>query len=413
MTKTKLHLFEAFGIELEYMLVQGETLAVLPVADKVMASESGRYGDIERGKVAWSNEFVLHVLEMKTNGPTSNLLEAVGAFQKDVRHLNSLLIEQQGRLMPTGMHPLMDPARETQLWPHEGAEIYQAFDKLFNCKGHGWSNLQSCHLNLPFADDAEFAKLHTAIRVILPLIPALAASSPIVEGRVQTCLDNRLRFYQDNAIRYPRVTGMVIPEAAMSRKDYEINVLAPIYHDIAEDDPDGILQHEWINSRGAIARFDRSSIEIRLLDVQECPEADIAICALLVDILKALVEERLSSHADQKILATAKLAQVFRRALVDGRSAVITEEPFLRALAFPGNQATAGELWQHLRDKVWTGPSSAPEPFQKAIQSILEVGNLSERILKALGRDTSRQNIRTIYAELCRSLATGQMFLPT
>ena len=40
------------------------------------------------------------------------------------------------------------------------------------------------HVNLPFADDAQFARLHAAIRLVLPLLPALAASSPIAEGSV-------------------------------------------------------------------------------------------------------------------------------------------------------------------------------------------------------------------------------------
>ncbi|HAL85576.1 MAG TPA: hypothetical protein DCM31_01010, partial [Deferribacteraceae bacterium] len=37
-----------------------------------------------------------------------------------------------------------------------------------------------------------------------------------------------------------------------------------MYRDIAPYDPECILQEEWLNSRGAIARFDRKAIEIRL-----------------------------------------------------------------------------------------------------------------------------------------------------
>ena len=36
-------------------------------------------------------------------------------------------------------------------------------------------------LNLPFSSDEEFGRLHAAIRLLLPLLPALAASSPLVE----------------------------------------------------------------------------------------------------------------------------------------------------------------------------------------------------------------------------------------
>ena len=87
--------------------------------------------------------------------------------------------------MPTGMHPWMDPAREFELWPHGDREIYAAFDRIFDCRGHGWANLQSMHLNLPFADDDEFGRLHAAIRALLPLLPALAASSPFADGHAR------------------------------------------------------------------------------------------------------------------------------------------------------------------------------------------------------------------------------------
>ena len=38
-----LHLFEGYGIELEYMIVDRESLAVLPIADKLMAQVGGGY----------------------------------------------------------------------------------------------------------------------------------------------------------------------------------------------------------------------------------------------------------------------------------------------------------------------------------------------------------------------------------
>jgi hypothetical protein len=31
------------------------------------------------------------------------------------------------------------------------------------------------------------------------------------------------------------------------------------------------MDHHFANSRGAIARFDRGAIEIRVIDIQECP----------------------------------------------------------------------------------------------------------------------------------------------
>ena len=81
-------------------------------------------------------------------------------------------------LLPTAMHPWMDPHTETLLWPHGNRDIYHTYNRIFNCQGHGWSNLQSVHVNLAFKGDEEFGRLHGAIRLLLPLLPALAITSP-------------------------------------------------------------------------------------------------------------------------------------------------------------------------------------------------------------------------------------------
>src|SRR5690606_27081536 len=113
--------------------------------------------------------------------------------------------------------------------------------------------------------DDELARLHAAIRLLLPLLPALAASSPYVEGRATPELDHRLLVYRENAARVPSVSGMVVPEHIVSAMDYQQRVLQPIYDDLAPLDPEGLLRHEWVNARGCIARFDRGALEVRVL----------------------------------------------------------------------------------------------------------------------------------------------------
>ncbi len=117
------------------------------------------------------------------------------------------------KLLPGAMHPWMDPYKETKLWLHDSKEIYDTYDRIFNCQGHGWSNLQSMHINLPFADDREFKLLHSAIRTILPILPAMSASSPIVDGEITGLMDTRLEVYRRNAERIPSITGLIVPEA--------------------------------------------------------------------------------------------------------------------------------------------------------------------------------------------------------
>ncbi|XOV75984.1 MAG: glutamate-cysteine ligase family protein [Phycisphaerales bacterium] len=204
----------------------------------------------------------------------------------------------------------MDPIAEMRLWPHEANPIYEAFDKIFNCKGHGWANLQSTHINLPFSNEEEFGRLHAAIRMVLPLIPALAASSPILDGRWSPIADQRLEVYRRNSVRIPEAAGLVIPEPVFSRADYEKMIFQPLYTALRPHDPEGILQHEWANSRGCIARFMRGSIEIRVVDIQECPAADLAVVALITAAVKAMYDERWISYEEQKSYDVKTLHEV-------------------------------------------------------------------------------------------------------
>lgn len=179
MSAKRYHLFEVYGIELEYMLVSN-TLKPAAIVDKLLTKKAGKLtSDIENGAIAWSNELVAHVVELKTNGPTADLNSLPELFHQNVVEINQLLKEFDTYLLPTAAHPLLNPLTDTELWKHSYSEVYELYNRIFNCKGHGWSNVQSTHINLPFYDDKEFEKLHAAIRILLPLIPGLCASSPI------------------------------------------------------------------------------------------------------------------------------------------------------------------------------------------------------------------------------------------
>lgn len=408
---TAYHLFERFGVELEYMIVRADALDVLPVADRVLEAVAGEIvSDVELGELAWSNELVLHVIELKTNGPAPSLDGLAGLFQRDVRRINELLGPLGGRLMPTAMHPWMDPHTQTRLWPHDYSPVYAAFDRIFDCKGHGWSNLQAIHLNLPFADDDEFGRLHAALRLVLPILPALAASSPLVDGRISGLADTRLEMYRHNARRVPSVAGAVIPEPVFSRRDYEEQILERIYRDLAPHDPDGTLRYEWANARGTIARFDRNTFEIRVLDMQECPAADVAIIAFIVDALRALVAEQWASYADLCTWPVAALCDIFLSTLRDGDRAVIANEAYLATFGLGDvPRCTAGELWTHLFETL-VPATRRDSPESSPLRVILNEGCLARRILHALQGDESPARLAAVYRELCDCLAEGRMF---
>ncbi len=399
------HLFEAFGVELEYMIVDADTLDVRPITDRVLHQVAGEYlSEVELGQIAWSNELALHVIELKTNGPARSLSPLSDQFQEHVRRINELLQPHGARLMPTAMHPWMDPHRELKLWPHEYNPIYEAYNRIFDCRGHGWANLQSVHLNLPFADDDQFGRLHAAIRLLMPILPALAASSPIADRRLTGWVDYRMEVYRNNSRRVPAVTADVIPEAVFSRRDYASKILQPMYDHIAPLDA-GVLQHEWLNARGAIARFDRNTIEIRVLDVQECPAADLAICRVIANVLSAMTQQRWTSRAAQQSIATPPLVELFLAVIRDGEQTVINNHHYLAQFGVPDRSTTAQELWHHLAEQT-----NGSQPHNAFLERILRQGPLSRRIERAIDGDMAR--VWTVYRQLCDCLAQGKMFDP-
>ncbi|MBZ0138087.1 MAG: glutamate--cysteine ligase [Planctomycetes bacterium] len=407
-----LHLFEGFGIELEYMIVDRKTLAVRPITDELMKSITGDYtADYENGAAAWSNELVLHVVEFKTNGPAPSLEPLPELFQDQVIDANQRLAQWDACLLPTGMHPFFDPMTETKIWPHEYNAVYETYNRIFDCRGHGWSNLQSTHINLPFANDEEFGKLHAAIRYILPILPGLAASSPVANGKLAPALDYRLVEYAQNSARIPIATGKVIPENWYTKDDYYREILQRIWAETAPFDPDGNLEGEYANARGAIARFDRMAIEIRVLDIQECPEADIAIAAIISAVLRALIEERWMPMDELKLADVDPLSALFKKACVEGEHTPISDAGYLRAFGVE-TPCNVGELWDHLIEQVMPAGGKSRKRWRRALGHIRRQGTLATRIRAGAGDNPDRARLTAIYHELARCLSEGELFDP-
>jgi hypothetical protein len=168
------------------------------------------------------------------------------------------------------MHPLLRLG-ETSIWPHRHRQIYQAYSKIFNLKRHGWLNIQSFQLNLPYSNEANGVLLHNALAYICAYLPAIAASSPIFEGKFGENVDNRLRFYKENQREIHSIVGNVVPEFVSSITQYRKSVIGKYSSDLAAAGADKtLLNRDWVNSRGVIFRFDRRALEIRVMDEQEC-----------------------------------------------------------------------------------------------------------------------------------------------
>jgi carboxylate-amine ligase len=397
-------------VELEYMITDKHTLDVKPIAEVLLKDEDGIIqGETEHGLTAWSNELISHVIEIKSNGPKSDLLELRDKFVADIREINSELEKHGAMLMSGAAHPWMNPEKESKIWEHESQEIYQAYDRIFGCKGHGWSNLQSTHINLPFYDDEEFAKLHTAIRFLMPMLPALTAASPILSEKFTGYLDKRLYYYEKNQSRVPILTGRVIPEKLFSRHQYQKHIYDRIADAIKPFDTDNIMKPVWLNSRGAMARFDRGAIEIRIIDIQECVSADLAIVALVTTMAKLLVKEKFVSFKTQESFETEDLYAILRECIKNGSKAIVPQT-YTSAFGFE-KPLTGGDFWKAMIQLIFEKENATMAPWMDTLQMITSEGTLAERIMSAVNEDYSRENLSKVYGQLANCLQEDTPFM--
>jgi hypothetical protein len=390
------------------MLVDGDGLDVAPVADELLETTPDEPAS---GAVDLRHHLALHAVELGCKAPRRTLDGLTDAFAATVCAANAKLGREGLRLMPTAMHPWLDP-RGAKLWPH-GTErvVYETLDDIFTCKSHGWANQQCLKIDLPFAGDEQFARLHAAIRFLLPILPGLASSSPILDGERNGRSDNRLLAYRGKCARVPSVIGETVPEAVGSIGEYHERVLAPLYRDLTPHDSEGVLRHDWVNARGAIARFDRSSVEARVLDVQEAPAMDIAFAALIVEVLKLLCAERWLDAAGMNRWQTVRLATLLDLAARQGEGAGVADKGYLRAFGYRGSATELMGLWEHLIETV-SAHGSLGSSTGRLLEHYLRHGTLATRIARAVGLAPARARLHEVYEQLCDALADGAPFAP-
>ncbi len=408
MTPQVYPLFSVTGLEMEYMIVDKQSLDIRPICDELLRMVTGEIcGDYENGRIAWSNELVLHVVELKTNGPIPMIAGIDQDFHHNVLQINRLLADLGAVLMPTGAHPWMNPLKETRIWPHEHNEIYSLYNRIFDCRGHGWSNLQSMHINLPFSGNEEFLLLHSAIRLLLPLLPALTASTPILDGRPTGYLDSRMEKYLHNQKKIPSIAGRIIPEYVSSEAGYHELVFHPIMRDIRPYDQENIFDKYFLNSRGAIARFDRGAIEIRVLDLQESPAVDTAVAEFIHEALKWLIEEFRPLLTEGELFSTERLADIFIQTIRHAEHTLISDPGYLAIWGVERGEASAREPLLKLLSRI---ENQLSPKCRQLISRILEEGTLASRILRRCGMSPTAGMLHDVYSALVDSLEKNSFF---
>jgi gamma-glutamyl:cysteine ligase YbdK (ATP-grasp superfamily) len=397
--KTTYKPLEVLGPEHEYSLV-GKDLQVVPISDRIIKATCGRIINfIEMPKFTFGKELQLHVMEIKANQPFKSPVEFEETMQNAVTTLNQIVHKQGASLLGTGMHPLLK-LQDTAIWPHYHKKIYQQYGKIFNLNQHGWLNIQSFHLNLPYQKEADAIQIHNQLANLCAYLPAIAASSPIFEGKEGPDVDNRLQFYKVNQKEVSSITSDVIPEYAMSLSQYKQDVIGSYSKDLEKAGADKtLLNREWVNSRGVIFRFDRCALEVRVMDEQECVKSDVALACFVRAALRGLI----ASNA--ALLPHELLVKDFNAVIVDGLSATVSGP----------NGKTARQLCQYYFKLAQEHANEDEKKYLWLIKKRIDEGCLSERIRANVQRRAEKTDfheaIIDVYSTLIKCLVDNQPYL--
>jgi gamma-glutamyl:cysteine ligase YbdK (ATP-grasp superfamily) len=387
------------GPEHELSIVD-ENLRALPIVDKIMKDLHGRIvNSVQLPHFTFAKELQMHVIEAKPNVPFESPIEFEETMQEAVLTLCDLLQRKHhAYLLGTGMHPLLK-LDETCVWPHRHRQIYEAYSKVFSLKRHGWLNIQSFQLNLPYANEKEGVSLHNILTEVCAFLPAIAASSPVYEGKLGGCVDNRLKFYAKNQIEIPSVTGDVVPEYIRSFRQYEREVIGRYSNDLAAAGAgETIVGEEWVNSRGVIFRFDRRAVEIRVMDEQECIKSDVALSCFIRSLARGFIAE------EAKSLPYEVLVKDYNAIVRDG----------LDAKVYHPHGQTARQVCQHFLRLAHKSATEEEKVYLPIIEKKMKLGNLSQIIRETAENRKKKTDLKEaivdIYLELVKSLMDGKPY---
>ncbi|MFZ1128045.1 glutamate-cysteine ligase family protein [Methanoregula sp.] len=358
------------GTEHEYS-INDTHFTALPVSDQILKSICGSFeSEILFGDVKLGKELQKTVLEFIPRAPASGPAELESMLTQGIRKFYQIFPGQY-HLLGLGMHPTLTPGR-TAVWDHDEGEYYEAYDRLFNIRQHGWLNIQALQVNLSYAGEKDLLMQYNRIRTLLPYLIALTASSPMVEGRLTGKMDNRLIYYRENQKEIPQICNGIIPARIRSVAEYR-EAQEQIFSALRARDA-GILCEEWLNSSGLIIRFSRGCLEIKAPDEQECIRSDMAVAALVTALLRCMA---LPVESDQDALLA------------------------LTETAIEKGTAGLGPELETLYRRAWQAATAEERQYLPVIESRIANGSLAEQIAE---RYRSENAIGPILADMAHCL---------
>ncbi len=304
-------------------------LQPLPIVDNVIEEMQGEVvNEFNFGSINVSKELQKHVIEFVPSVPHTSIASLENALFDGMMRFHDATGHRY-QLLGLGMHPLLT-MDQTAVWDHEDKCIYDVYDRIFGLRQHGWLNIQALQVNVHYGSEEKMVRMFDRLRALLPFLVAVTASSPFVEGRCTTSMDNRLLFYRENQSRVPRICNGLVPERLERWKDHD-DILESVYTDLRAVGGEELC-YEWVDSRGVIVRPHRECLELKAVDEQECLRSDMAVTALVLALLRVdlRLEEDQSSLYDMTEQAihrgTGSCRAELRQLLIKAEACATAEE---------------------------------------------------------------------------------------
>jgi gamma-glutamyl:cysteine ligase YbdK (ATP-grasp superfamily) len=360
------------GTEHEYSINNAD-FVIQPVSDEILKEICGCYqSDTPFKYTILGKELQKTVIEISPQYPASNISILESQLVSGIDEFNKRFGDRY-KLLGLGMHPTAT-LQEISVWDHDEVEIYEAYNRLFNLRQHGWLNIQALQINISYFNEKDIVDKYNKIRSLLPYLIAITASSPMVEGRMTGICDNRLVYYRNNQKEIPEICDRIIPKKIKTISDYN-HAQKEVYNRLQSHNAE-ILCGEWVNSSGLIIRPSRNCLEIKALDEQECIHSDMAVCAFIRALMRYPTWDFLEN--DQEVLLD------------------MTEE----AIRY-GTIPFRNEL-EDLLDKAWSCTTDSEKLYFPNIGNRIMNGSIAERM-----RARSNEDIKVVLGEMAESLRTN------
>jgi hypothetical protein len=246
---------------------------------------------------------------------------------------------------------------------------------------------------------------------LIPYLPAIAASSPMHDGRLQETTDARLNWLVRIQDRVPESCGTIVPEYVESFADYRKNILQPMYAALDSLPDTAAIRSEFFNARAASLRFSRRAMEMRVLDTQECVKMDVAIAVFVRWSLKHLTElilnERINRPKHELLIAD------FQRTVHHGSTARVAA-PHVDTARDGHGRASVRDVLRLLLEGARAHAPTEDMKYLGLVERVVEAGTLSERIRARLepyvhsSVDQFNDAARRTYIELIDCLESNE-----